>query len=123
MGNITLEELAERRASGASVEMSPQKIVIEGLLDQLRGLAPDNTEVLEAIRILVEKIDSTAVVAAINKIPETEVMNNNYNDNSVVVDTTPILEAVEKLTHKQNYHFTVNRDKRGRIESMDAEIM
>ena len=123
MGNITLEELAERRASGASVEMSPQKIVIEGLLDQLKGLAPDNTEVLEAIRILVEKIDSTAVVAAINKIPETEVMNNNYNDNSVVVDTTPILEAVEKLTHKQNYHFTVNRDKRGRIESMDAEIM
>ena len=123
MGNITLEELAERRASGASVEMSPQKIVIEGLLDQLRGLAPDNTEVLEAIRILVEKIDSTAVVAAINKIPETEVMNNNYNDNSVVVDTTPILEAVERLTHKHDYHFTVNRDKRGRIESMDAVIV
>ena len=125
MRSVSQQELKAMQRAGADIEYGPkpvQRIAIEGLTDQLRDLAPDNTEVLTAIHQLIETLTNSASVDCTPQIectPRVESVNNNR----VVVDTTPILEAVERLTHKSDYHFTINRDGRGRIESMDAKIL
>lgn len=125
MPSISQKELREMQLAGAKVSVGPkpvQRVSVEGLADQLRSLTPDNSEVLEAIRTLVETLSNSTVVECAPQIectPRVESVNNNR----VLVDTTPILEAVERLTQKSNYHFTINRDGRGRIESMDARVL
>lgn len=60
---------------------------------------------------------------AVTVEPIVESTHHSHNDNVIKVDTTPILEAVERLTTHSNYTFTINRDERGRIESMDARVI
>lgn len=120
---ITQAELDEMRRSGAEIEIAPDVVVIEGLVDQLSQMVPapvDNSEVLGAIHQLIEKLD-TAVSVSVE--PVVESTHHSHNDNTITVDTTPILEAVERLTSRNDYHFSINRNQRGQIESMDARII
>ena len=120
---ITQAELDEMRQSGAELEIEPQVLVIAGLVEQLSQMVPkpvDNSEVLGAIHSLVEKLDNAVAVTV---EPIVESTHHSHNDNVIKVDTSPILEAVERLTTRNNYHFTINRNQRGQIESMDASII
>lgn len=123
MGNITRKELEALKASGADVEIEPQRLVLDGLAETLATAIPapvDNSEVLSALYKLIDKLDTSTTVKC---EPVVESTHHSHNDNKINVDTAPILEAVEKLIHRPNYQFTVNRDSRGRIESMDARIV
>ncbi|MDC0600109.1 hypothetical protein OAO65_02245 [Flavobacteriales bacterium] len=120
---ITQAELDEMRRCGAEIEIDPDVVVVEGLVEQLSQMVPapvDNSEVLGAIRALVDKLDNAVTVQC---EPIVESTHHSHNENKIVVDTTPILEAVERLSVRSNYQFSINRDDRGRIESMDARII
>lgn len=120
--SITQAELDALKADGAVLEIDPQVLVIEGLVEQLKQMVPasvDNSEVLGAIHQLIAKLDNAVSVTV---EPVVESTHHSHNKNEITVDTSPILEAVERLTARCNYHFTINRDDRGRIESMDASI-
>ena len=50
---ITKEELDELMRSGAEIEIEPQVLVIQGLMEQLEKLTPtraDNSDIVAAIR-------------------------------------------------------------------------
>ncbi len=120
---ITQAELNAMRQSGADFEIEPQVLVVDGLVEQLSQMIPkpvDNSEVLGAIHQLITKLDTEVSISC---EPVVESTHHSHNDNTITVDTSPILEAVERLTTRSDYHFTVNRDDRGRIESMDARII
>jgi tRNA(Ile2) C34 agmatinyltransferase TiaS len=120
---ITKEELEDLMRSGAEVEIEPQVLVIQGLMEQLEKLTPaktDNSDIVAAIRELVEKLNTEVSVKC---EPVVESTHHSHNENKIVVDTKPILEAVERLTKKNDYHFTITRNNRGQIESMDARIV
>lgn len=124
MANLTMRELQELKKAGAEVEFEPQRMVVEGLIDQLRALVPDNSEVLSEIRKLTEAIvnlsgNSTVVECTpqIDCTPHVESVNN------VSVDMTPLTQAMERLMQRPNYKFTVTRNGRGLIESMDATVV
>lgn len=115
--SITREELAAIQAGGGEVEVEPQRITVEGLVESLAHLVPrpaDHSEIVGVLNQLVERVNTT-----VSCDPVVESVNHNQ----VVVDTTPILRAVEKLCQRPNYQFTVNRNARGQIESMDARIV
>jgi len=57
---ISREELEEMRKSGAEIEIEPQRLVVEGLIEQLKALVPDNSEVLSEIKKLTEAISKLA---------------------------------------------------------------
>jgi hypothetical protein len=122
MLNITRKELEEMKMAGAEIEIEPQRMVVEGLIDQLRALVPDNSEVLSEIRKLTEAITNLAahstVVECTPQIDCTPVVNPV---NNVTVDMTPLTQAMDRMMHRPNYRFTVHRNNRGFIESMDAE--
>lgn len=120
---ISQAELLELQKAGAKLEIEPQVLVIAGLVEQLSQMIPepvDNSEVLGAIHKLVEKLDNAVTIQC---EPIVESTHHSHNDNQIVVDTSPILEAVERLTACNDYHFSINRDDRGRIESMDARVI
>jgi hypothetical protein len=120
---ISQAELQELQASGATLEIEPQTLVIAGLVEQLSQMIPapvDNSEVLGAIQQLITKINTEVSVKV---QPLVESVHHSHNNNQIKVDTSPILEAVERLTSRNDYHFSITRDDRGRIESMDARIV
>jgi len=120
---ITKEELDELMRSGAEIEIEPQVLVIQGLMEQLEKLTPtraDNSDIVAAIRELVEKLNTEVSVKC---EPIVESTHHSHNENKIVVDTAPILEAVERLTARCEYRFTIERNNRGQIESMDARII
>lgn len=120
---ISQAELEEMRRAGAEIEIEPKVLVVKGLIEQLSQMIPepvDNSEVLGAIHQLIKKLDNEVSVSC---EPVVESTHHSHNDNTIVVDTAPILEAVERLTVKSDYHFTITRDQRGRIESMDAKVI
>lgn len=120
MADISSEELQELLSSGAEVEMCempPQRVIVEGLRDVLDKVAPDNTEVLQAIYSLICKLNLAVTVP----VPSVENLNNNYNDNKIVVNTDAIAQVMSRKP--PNYRFTVVRDNRGLIQTMDAEII
>lgn len=121
--SITQAELNEMKREGAVLEIEPQVLVIDGLVEQLSQMIPapvDNSEVLGAIHQLIDKLDNAVSVSV---EPIVESTHHSHNKNEIKVDTSPILEAVERLTSRNDYHFSINRDDRGRIESMDARII
>lgn len=123
MASITRKELEALKAEGAELEIEPQRMVMEGLVDALAPLIPapvDNSEILNALYKLIDKLDTSTTVKC---EPVVESEHHSHNKNEINVDTAPILAAVEKLTQRPNYTFTINRDARGRIESMDARII
>ena len=116
---ITQAELEALITSGAEIEVEPQVLVIQGLIEQLEKLRPtpeDNSSVVEALTLLAEKLDKTLSVTC-------EPIVESVNNNQIVIDTTPILEAIERLTHRCEYRFTIERNNRGQIESMEARVM
>ena len=116
MPRLSKKELEKLKEGGAELEYEPRRIQIEGLLEAMGNLKQDNSEVLTTLRDLISKIDQSPSVEV---APSFDAVNHN----KVVVDTTPILDAVERLTARPNYRFTVNRNPRGQIESMDAEVI
>ena len=119
MDNISQHELMMMQMDGAEIEMEPDTIIVEGLLDQLAKLVPkDNADIVAALKALVltphVTVDCTPIVESIH---------HSNNINNVSVDTTPIQQVMERLVQRHEYTFTVNRDSRGRIESMDARII
>ena len=121
MDNISREELKALMDDGAEVEFGPeepQRVIVEGLMDVIDKVAPDNTEVLQAIHGLIQKLNINVAPVFNVPVPSVESLNNNYNDNKIVVDTQQIADAMIK--EPVNYRFTVTRDNRGAIESMDA---
>lgn len=124
MLKMTRQELHEMEDDGAEFEIEPQRMVVEGLIEQLRALVPDNSEVLSEIRRLTEAISNLAahstVVECTPQIDCTPIINPV---NNVSVDMAPLTQAVERLMQRPNYRFTVTRNNRGFIESMDAEAI
>ena len=124
MGNtLTKEELDKLRSTGAEIEIEPDVLVIQGLVEQLEKLVPtatDNSDIVSALKVLASKLDKELSVKC---EPVVESTHHSHNENKIVVDTTPILEAVERLTQRCEYRFTIERNNRGQIESMDARIL
>lgn len=124
MASLTMRELEELKKAGAEVEVEPQHMVVEGLIDQLRALVPDNSEVLSEIRKLTEAIINLAahstIVECTPQIDCTPVVNPV---NNVTVDMTPLMQAMDRMMHRPDYKFTVTRNNRGFIESMDATVV
>jgi hypothetical protein len=120
---ITKEELEELMRSGAEIEIEPQVLVIQGLVDQLAKLTPipsDHSDIVNVLQDLVNKLNTEVSVKC---EPIVESTHHSHNENKIIVDTTPILEAVERLTARCEYRFTIERNNRGQIESMDARII
>lgn len=124
MASLTMRELEELKMAGAEVEVEPQRMVVEGLIEQLRALVPDNSEVLSEIRKLTEAITSLSGQSTIVECtPQIDCTPQVNPVNNVVVDTTPILQAVDRLMHRPDYKFVVHRNARGFVESMDAMVI
>lgn len=120
---LTKAELNALMDEGVEIEIEPQVLVIQGLMDQLQKLVPeprDNSDIVNVLTSLVEKLNTEVSVKC---EPIVESTHHSHNENKIVVDTKPILEAVERLTQRNEYHFTVTRNNRGQIESMDARII
>ena len=84
---ITQAELDEMRRSGAEIEIEPDVVVVEGLVDQLSQMVPkpvDNSEVLGAIHQLIKKLDNEVSVTC---EPVVESTHHSHNDNTIMVDT------------------------------------
>ena len=120
---ITREELEQLKREGAEIEIEPTVLVIQGLVDQLADLKPvprDNSDIVKVLQELVSKLNAEIAVKC---EPVVESVHHSHNENKIVIDTKPILEAMERLTKRCEYRFTVERNNRGQIESMDARII
>ena len=124
MPSLSREELEDLKESGAEIEIEPQRLVVEGLIEQLKALVPDNSEVLSEIRKLTEAISNLAAHSTVVECtPTIDCTPRVESVNNVTVDTTPLIQAMDRMMQRPNYRFTVHRNNRGFIESMDAEAM
>ena len=124
MASLTMRELEELKKAGAEVEVEPQRMVVEGLIDQLRALVPDNSEVLSEIRKLTEAIvNLSGQSTVVECTPQIDCTPHVESVNNVTVDMTPLMQAMDRLMHRPDYKFVVHRNARGFVESMDATVV
>lgn len=123
MANITKKELDELKASGAEIEIEPQVLVIDGLINQLSKLEPKHVDLSEVVSSLQDIVRNINRELTVKCEPVVESIHHSHNNNEILIDTKSIIEAIDRLKTRNEYRFIINRDARGRIESMDARLM
>lgn len=123
MHKMTKQEMHEMECDGAEFEIEPQHLIVEGLIEQLKALTPDHSQMIAELRRLTDAISNTPSHDTLVECNPQIDCAAPVTNNKITVDTTPISQALERMMHRPDYRFTVVRNNRGLIESMTAEVI
>lgn len=123
MHKMTKQEMHEMEDDGAEFEIEPQHLIVEGLIEQLKALTPDHSQMIAELRRLTDAISNMPSHDTLVECNPQIDCAAPVTNNKIMVDTTPISQALERMMHRPDYRFTVVRNNRGLIESMTAEVI